>query len=72
MTQHEGFNFRIRPAKAGWRWTTFDAHTGKALVDGVAATRAEAAAHVIRCIAERAGTSEHRDPPRTAEDRTRQ
>ena len=72
MQRHAGFDFRIRQTKAGWRWTTFDGATGKPLMEGAASTRAEAAACVIRSIAERAGTGEKRDPPATAEQRARQ
>ena len=68
MSHPDGFEFKIRPAGAGWSWATYD-NSGEKLVGGETPTRAEAAACVIRSIATRAGTEEERQAPRTAEER---
>jgi hypothetical protein len=66
MSRQHGFDFKIRPHPTGWSWATYDQASGEKLVEGAAATRAQAAACVIRCIATRAGTGEEaRGPART-------
>lgn len=69
MPKHNGFEFRIRPVPTGWAWSTYEQGSGKKLVEGAAATKAQAAACVIRSIATRAGTGEEREAPKTAEER---
>jgi len=71
MSKQHGFDFKIRPHANGWSWATYDQASGEKLVEGDAATRAQAAACVIRNIATRAGTGEEREPPKTAEERAR-
>lgn len=44
------FGFTIKPTERGWRWAAFDL-LGRCAANGEAATRAEAAAHVIRALA---------------------
>jgi len=68
--RQQGFDFKIRPHATGWSWATYDQASGEKLVEGAAATRAQAAACVIRSIATRAGTGEERSAPKTARDRT--
>ncbi|HYG27670.1 MAG TPA: hypothetical protein VD906_12255 [Caulobacteraceae bacterium] len=60
MSRHNGFQFSIRPVPTGWAWSTYEQGSGRKLVEGAAATRAQAAACVIRCIATRAGAAEGR------------
>ena len=69
MTSHPGFRFKISPAASGWSWTTYDAKRGQKLSEGTAATRAQAAACVIRFIARNSDGSGERQPPRTARQR---
>lgn len=51
MTASSGFRFRITPSACGWSWATYDTHRGTKLSEGTAATKAQAAACVIRFIA---------------------
>lgn len=50
---NEMFGYRIRPADAGWSWTAFSAR-GEVLEQGLAETKAVAAAMVIRAHAREA------------------
>lgn len=45
------FGFRLQKTRAGWRWIAFDSR-GRVAKEGEAQTRTEAAAGVIRALAE--------------------
>lgn len=45
-----GFGFQLRRVGAAWRWRAFDAHGGVS-GEGVAETRATAAASIVRSLA---------------------
>jgi len=45
------FGYRVRQVAGEWRWTAFDG-AGRVCGEGCAASRAAAAAHVIRVLAE--------------------
>jgi hypothetical protein len=45
------FGYRVREVAGEWRWTAFDG-AGRVCGEGCAASRAAAAAHVIRVLAE--------------------
>jgi hypothetical protein len=47
--QSNGVRFSIAPDGDGWSWETFD-RKGRALERGLAKSKREAAAWVIRCI----------------------
>jgi hypothetical protein len=47
------FGYRVREVESGWRWTAFDA-CGRVRAEGIAPSRAAAAACVIRILAEEA------------------
>lgn len=50
MPHDRRYTFKIRPRDGRWLWGTFD-ESGQPCRSGVAKSRAEAAAHVIACIA---------------------
>jgi len=53
MPDQAGFKFKIRPLSAGWSWAVHAETDGARLGGGVVATRAQAAAFVIRFITRR-------------------
>jgi len=53
MPDQAGFKFKIRQLNAGWSWTVYAECDGARVGGGVVATRAQAAAFVIRFITRR-------------------
>lgn len=47
---HSGFKWSLRPEGDQWRWQAIGRDTGVVVVEGVAKTRAEGAAWLVRTL----------------------
>lgn len=48
---HPGYKWSLSPENGGWRWKAVDHDRGTTFVEGLAGSRAEAAAHIAKAMA---------------------